>query len=358
MASIIEKIALCIGVQGSRTAVNTSVRDATGMIVAAATGTDGTGIFLRKAADLSMDFDRIESEGGTFTGLEAHASRVSGSFKRIDANLVFTIDVRGNGVATGTPDSGDFDQDEYLLRILGMNGFDGGTPSSSDTKYAFSGTQVYATIKVWRNGESFTLVGCRCDLSYSFPASEVGRLTVTVHNDTVIHDSSDTFPVTAAATAYGTQIDNSPVFQLAISTLDGDSRGFQAATLAISYVDQEFKDCNLADGVVTDAGRRTVAFSGNYVVDSGQSAVDYAQLSEEFDSGTAPILAAVFNCGQAAGAGVVQNAFKFDIPNLRITKHAKVDAANLVRTLAGYAVIAGSSGDGSADQEELVISGV
>ncbi len=360
MASILEKIAIGIGTQGSRGTANSSVDGATGLIVAAATGNDATGIFLRDPGDLDMDFSRLELEGGTFTGLTAHASRVTGSFKRVEPALSFTIDVRGSGVVSGNPVvDNDLDLPEYLQRILEMGGMAEGTSTSSVTPYEFGGVQVYNTLKVWRNGESWTLTGCRADLSWAFTAGEKARLTVTVIADSVVYDASDAFPSTAAATAYGTQLDAPPVLQLANATLDGDTRGFQSATLAIVYDSEDFQDSNLIDGIVTDAGRRNVTFTGDYIVDSGQSSTDFGKLTQAIDSsGTSPILPMTFLCGQATGTATAQNAIKFDIPNLRVTEHSKVDQAKMVRTIAGYAVIAGSSGDGSADQEELVVSGI
>lgn len=359
MAKIIEKVALCIGLQvAGRGTVLAAISGATGMIEGAATGTNGTGIFLRSSDDLSLAFERVENDGGTSGGLTEHGSRLSGGRLRTDSALVFTIDVKGNGVATDGPASPDYDQAEYLERILSMGGFALGTSGSSDTTYEFSGTQLWHSIKVWRNGESWTLVGCRADLAYSFTAGDKATLTVTVHNDTVIHDADDTFPTTIPATAYGNQVDPAPILQQANCALDGVTRGFQSASLSIAYAAQDFADCNLADGIQTDAGIRTVDFSGDYIVDGGADSTDFANLESDMDTGTSPVTAMIFTCGQAAGDADLQEATKFDIPNLRITSHAKVSSTSVVRTLAGYAVIAGSAGDGSAAQEELVISGV
>lgn len=358
MATTTERIAIGIGVQSDRTTVNAAVRDAVDLIVGPATGTDATGIFLRDSEDLDMDFERLEGDGGTFSGGTELASRVSGSFQRVDPSLSFTIDVRGNGELTGTPDSGDFDQKEYLKRILEMAAFDGGTPSASDTVYALVSTQIFDTIKVWRDVESWTFVGCRANLSWAFTSGVKGLLTVTVVADTVLYEPADTFPPASPLLAYGTQIDAAPVLQLALAALAGDTRGFQTATLEVTYDDEDFLDSNLIDGVVTDAGRRNVTFTGDYIVDDNQTSDDFDKLSEEFDTGTAPILEMVFNCGQAAGAATIQNAFRFDMPNLRVTTHSKVDSSKVVRTLAGYGVIAGSSGTGSADQQELTIAGI
>lgn len=356
MARVNERIALGIGVQTLRGTPLAAVLNATGLITAAATGTDATGILLRDPGDLSKAFTRVESEGGTIPG---SLSRLSGTFQRHEIAVSFTIDARGNGVATTTPIAGEFTFDEYFERILAGARLTRGAESSSDTLYEFASTQEFQTLKIWRgDDESWTLVGCTFNLTWNLTAGEKATITVDVIADSVVYNDADTFPPTAATVAYGTQLDASPILEQALVTLDSDIRGFQTASLSVSYGEVDFQDANVITGIVKEQDTRTVELSADFILDSVQAKRDFEQLANNLDSGASPVLPVLFTLGQAAGAGEIQNAMKFDIPNWRITDTDKVDATKVVRTLTGFAVIAGSSGDGSLLNEEFVLSGV
>ena len=110
-------------------------------------------------------------------------------------------------------------------------------------------------------------------------------------------------------------------------------RGFRSATLSIAYPDIDVPDSNQPTGITKQIGTpRDVQFTADWYAESGED--DFADVLEA-DTGV-PVF---FTLGQAAGAGVIQNAWKFDMPLFRGETTDKVDteSGKVVRTITGYA---------------------
>ncbi len=337
MAQIEDAIALGIGPQTARGSINLAVRDATDLIVGPATGTDATGILLRNPEDLSKSMERIQSDLGSVTGSR---TRVSGGLIRIEPTVSFDIDARGNGGATTTPVAGEFDALEYMLQLFEGARLLEGTPASSETPYAFgipATANQYKTLKIWRGkvgsslDEAWVLQDCTFNLSWAYVAGEKSVLTVDVFAGLVIHQTTTTFP---ASPDFGTQVDAPPILQLAGATINGVTRGFTSATLAIVYPEIDVPDSNVSGGITKEIGSpRDVTFTADWYTDDNP-VDDFAELLEA-DTGV-PI---VFTLGQIAGPSGNANAWRFDLPLFRGETTDKVDAevGKVVRTITGYA---------------------
>lgn len=358
---VTDAIALGIGPQTGLGSVNTFVRDAVNLITTEAAAGGATGILLRNPEDLAKSFERIESDGGV---VPASLSRVSGALARIKPTISFTIDMKGNSGTAGTPDAGDFDEDEYLEQILEGARMTRASSLSTGTLWEFISTTQYKTLKIWRgtvgagSDEAFVLVDCTFTLDWTFVAGEKSVFTVNVFANSVIHQTNSTFPTNDLDDAYGTQQLAAPILQLAVATLDGAERGFTDASLSISYPEEEVPDCNVSGGITNLIGTpRTVEFSASWYLEQGED--DYALLENELLGATTEP-AVDFTLGQAAGAGQTINAWQFTIPSLRATTTDKVDgvAGRVIRTITGYAVVAGDSGAGSDLNEELQLTAV
>lgn len=356
-----EAIAIGIGPQASQALVdiNAFVRDAVDLITGPASASGATGILLRSPEDLSKAFERIESDGGRVPG---SLTRASGTFTRVEPTVSFVIDVMGNRFSPATPASGEFNFDEYFEQILSGARLVRGTEGANDTSYDFvavPGTTTFKTLKIWRglgNTESWTLVGCTFNLTFNSVAEEKSTVTVDVIADSVIYNSSDTFPPADVVDAFGNQRLAAPICELALSTLDSVERGFQTSSLAITYNVVDVKDSNVTGGLIKSQGTRSIDFEAAYFRDTASD--DFTFLEDNLD-GTGPAqLPAFFTIGQAAGAGDTINAVKFDIRSLRVTATDKIDGEQVLRTIRGYATISGDSGVGIAANEEFSLSAV
>ena len=337
MAQIEDAIALGIGPQLSgRGTVNAFVRDATDLIEETASALGATGILLRNREDLSQSLDRIESDLGVVDG---GRTRVPGGFIRVDPTLSFDIDMKGNGIATGVPDAGDFDAAEYLKEIFEGARLLEGTPTGSETPYAFgqpTTAQQFKTLKIWRGNvapgsdESFTLQDCTFNLSWNYVAGEKSVMTVDVFAGLVIHNIVDTFPTSPE---FGNQTDAAPILQLAAASIDGVTRGFTSASLSIGYPEIDVPDSNVAGGITKEIGSpREVTFTADWYADTGANDLDDIIIAD----GGVPI---VFRLGQIAGAGVEVEAWRFDMPLFQGETSSKVDeeSGKVVRTIDGTA---------------------
>ena len=356
MAKIDEAVAIGIGVQTAQASVNEAVRDATDLITAAATGTTATGILLRNNADLAQTLARQESDGGVAPG---SLSRVSGALLRVDPSFSFTIDAMGSrGEASSPLDAGDFNLPEYMKRIFAGARLVQQTPTAATTEYEFAATSAgaYHTLKIWRgagaNSESWVLVGCTFNLTFNFEAGQKATITVDVVADSVDYDgTSVTFPPASVTTAYGTQEKAAPILESAANALATVTRGFQSATLAISYPENVVPDCNAAGGELKSQGTpRLVSFEASYFADTGDD--DYDLLTADLDGDdTGPAVS--FRLGAVAGAGDTVNALTVLIPNFRVLDNGKEDGDSVMRRITGYAAIAGDSEFGSLINQEL-----
>ncbi len=351
-----EQIALGIGPQVDIGTVNTDVRDATNLVATGALSNTAYGIYLRDPEDLSKAFERIESDGGTVPG---SLSRVSGAFQRVDPTVSFEIDVIGNRDPAATT-AGSYDFLPYMLEILQGARIDKINENPGDTEYLFhtDTAKTYKTLKIWRDFVSYTLVGCTFTLDYAFTSGENARCTVNVFANEVIYNNNDTFPTNPPATAYGTQFEAAPILGTAGASLNGDVRGFTDATLSINYPELDFPDCNLAGGRANLIGTpRTVEFSATWYKDGNASSDDFDRLTENLSSTGSPAPQMLFTLGAEEPASLA-NVIGFQIPAWRVTNTEKVtnEAGVVARTITGYAAIAGSTGTGSAAEQELVIT--
>jgi hypothetical protein len=355
MAKIDEAVAIGIGVQSDQATVNTAVSTATDLITAAATGSTATGILLRNNADLAQTLARQESDGGVAPG---SLSRVSGALLRVAPAFSFTIDAMGSRGVAGTPDAGDFNLPEYMKRIFAGARLVQQTPTTSTTEYEFAATSAgaYHTLKIWRgagaNSESWVLVGCTFNLTFNFEAGQKATITVDVVADSVDYDgTSVTFPPASVTTAYGTQEKAAPILESAANALATVTRGFQSATLAISYPENVVPDCNAAGGELKSQGTpRLVSFEASYFADTGDD--DYDLLTDDLEgSSTGPAVS--FRLGAVAGAGDTVNSLTVLIPNFRVESNSKEEGDSVMRRISGYAAISGDSGFGSLINEEL-----
>ncbi len=361
MAKEQEAITLGIGVQANQATVLPAVLNATALITGPATGTDATGILLRSPEDLSKAFERIESDGGRVPG---SLSRASGVLSRVEPAVSFTIDLKGSSGDLTTPVAGEYDFDEYMLRLIAGARLEPESPTSSGSEYRFAATPAAAfhSLKIWRglgNGESWTLVGCTFNLGFNFSAGEKATIDVDVIADSVIYNRGDVFP-NADAAAFGNQRLAAPIVELAVSTIDGDLRPFQTGTIAVAYDEVDTQDSNVITGLIKSQGTRSIDVSIGYFEDDGFPVPplgDFDYLENELDSGgLGPRVE--FTAGILSGAGGVANAVKFLVPNFRVTGTDKIDGEQVLRTLSGYAAIAGVAGFGSAADQELSLEAV
>lgn len=358
MAKVAEAIAIGIGPQVDRDTVNVSVRDATDLITGPATGTDATGILLQLPDDLSKTMERIESDGGTLPG---SLTRRSGTFIRVEPTVSFPINWKGNGIATGTPDAGDFDAAEYLLQILQGARLIQSASEATGTEHtlgAVADATTFKTLKIWRGAsggtESWTLVGCTFNLSWGITPEEVTPCTVSVIADSVIYNGSDTFPPATPTLAYGEQLNASPICELSSSSIDGTERGFQSATLSVSYVEDVTPDSNAGGGRFKSQGTRTVQFEADFFRDDAENDFDF--LTTNLDASGAPQVPVSFRIGAEAGAGEIALATVFDLTTWRITNQDKATGNQVVRTMSGYVITSGTTGFGSSINEELMLT--
>lgn len=352
MAKEQSKWAIGIGAQTDQATVNTDVSTATALQTTVADGSGATGILLRDDEDISLSMARLSDDLGMISG---SLSRLGSSFRSTEPTCSFSIDMMGNRFTPATPGTNEFDLDEYMLRIFEGARLTEGTSAPANTTYQLAALQEYQTLKIWRSTESWTLVGCTFDLSWAFVAGEKCVLTVTVFADSVIHDDTEVFPATDAATAYGNQLGAPPIFQLAGAKLDSITRGMQSATLTVSYAQEQIGDSNVSTGIINSQGQRTVAMTADWYVES--TADDFANLEADLPAlGTSPLRELEFALGQAAGAGDTINAFSFKLHNFEFEVLGEVNSGdNAVRTIAGHAVVAGATGTGSGPDTEFRI---
>ncbi len=336
MAQIEDAIALGIGPQTAKGAVNVDVQTATELIAGPASASGATGILLRNPEDLSKSMERIQTDLGTVTGSR---TRVTGGLIRIVPTVSFDIDAKGNGFSPATPTSPEFDALEYMLQIFEGARLLKGTSGGTSTPYEFgipATTEQYKTIKIWRGkvqvgqDEAWVLHDCTFNLTWSFVAGEKAVLTVDVFAGVVEHLTTTTFP---PAPDFSTQIDSPPILSLAAANIDGVERGFTSASLAIAYPEIDVPDSNVDGGVTKEIGSpRDVQFSADWYADTA---------SDDF-LGTLQSDIAVpvfFTLGQIGAAGELINAWRFDMPLFRGETTDKVDAESnkVVRTITGYA---------------------
>ncbi len=352
MAKEVSKWAVGIGVQSDQATVNTNVSGATALLVGVASGSGATGILLRSDDDISLSMSRLSEEAGLVPG---SLSRFGSVLQSTAPVLTFIVDMMGNRIATGTPDDGDFDLDEYMIRLFAGARLIDTASSGSATHYSFGSTQEYQTVKVWRSTESWTLVGCTFDLSWSFVAGAKCQMTVVVHADTVIYDNTEVFPTTSLLLAYGEQLGAPPIWESAGASLDSVTRGIQSATISLALRRTEIGDCNAATGIINSEGARTVSLTADWYVDT--TADDFLDLEADLvTTGSGPLRLAKFNLGQLATAGVIANSFLFNLYNLEYDSLDEVVSGdNAVRRITGRTIVAGASGDGSTANTEFKI---
>lgn len=363
MVQAVDGITIGIGAQTGLGAINTFVRDAVNLVVTVAAGTDATGILLRNPEDLSKAFERIESDGGVVPG---STSRISGALTRVDGTISFTIDMKGNGVATTTPLAGEYDVPEYLERIFEGAQLQKGTPTASNTPYQFftDGVTRYETLKIWRGSiggatESWVFQDCTFNLTWNYVAGEKSTLTVEVFENAITYSASDTFPTNSVTVAFGEQRFAAPILESAAASLDSTTRSFTEGSIAIAYPEINVPDSNVTGGIINQIGTpRSVNASLTWILEEGEADFTNFLVDDLIGALTGPEL--TFNLGQAVGAGGLPEGFAFLIPTLRGETTDKVDAESgkVHRTIAGYAAIAGSSGFGSAAFQEFRLTAI
>jgi len=367
MTYVPEALVLGIGPQTAKGAPSADVTGATDIHDLPAAPGLATGILVRNLGDLSLSFERIESDGGRSPGSD---SRFSGVLQRIDIPT-FSFSINLLGPRTPTPAAmGDFDVDEYMLQIFQGTRIAQGTSDGSKTDYAFVPKKLstgYKTLKVWRGNqgspgdeEAFVFSDCTFGLTFNFVAGEVATLDVDVFAGGVVHQwgvgTGATFPdnvLSDLATAYGSQLGAAPLMGSADASLDGHTRGFQSATVSIGYPEQEVPDCNVGGGIDKDTGSpRTVDITATWFV--AAEGDDFGLLSDELD-GAGPSL--LFTLGREEPA-TIANSLLFTVDRFRGTTHDKADGESggmMLRTLTGYAAIGAST---PTVGNELVISSI
>ena len=368
MAKTTEALAIGIGPQSDQASVNTDVSGATELIDTVASPSGATGIFIRNNEDLAKSFNRIESDGGRAPG---SLTRKSGVLTRVEPAVTFTIDLMGNLVTTtaGTPLDDEYDFAEYFEQILAGARLDkaDGTQPVTTYEFATDDTAAYKTVKIWRgltDTESWTLVGCTFNLTFNHVAGEKSTVDVECVADSVIYDTTDTFPPNVApatqdlSAAFGNQTLAAPILQLADAALDGVTRGFQSASLGLSYEVIETPDSNVTNGIIKTQGTRNVTFTADWFHDTGETTGDYPNLETDLTQSGAAVPQVLYRVGQTSGAAEDPNAVLFLIPSLRYETTDKVDGEQVIRTISGYATISGTTGFGDGANEELRISAV
>jgi hypothetical protein len=348
-----EAIAIGIGPQTGLGAVNTDVRDATNLIDTVASASGATGILLRADSDLSLAFERIESDGGRSPGT---LSRLSGTLSRVEPTISFVIDAMGNRLSPATPAAGEFNASEYMLQLLeGTRFVQDPVPAADATGYFFDTSTSFKTMKIWRGinapaaDEAWVLEDCTFNMTWNFTAGEKATITVDVFANAVTFQPGTTYPT---APDYGTQTGAAPILQTANASLDSQERGFVTASLAITYPAAQVPDSNVTGGITNVIGQpRTVEFQASWYVEKDEH--DYPLLETDADVTIVPLS---FHLGQPAVAAGIINAWDFDIANLRVTNQTKEDsdALRVLRSITGYAVVSG----GGTDNQELILSAV
>jgi hypothetical protein len=349
MAYVTEAIAIGIGPQAGLGILNINafVRDATNVIDALADANGATGILLREDSDLSMAFERAESDGGTLPG---SLTRLSGTLSRSVPAVSFTIDIQGNHKTSNVaPVAGDFVVPEYLKQLYQgnrLNNPDSGV-AGDEWKYVSDTADVFKTVKIWRgknvapvtNDEAWVLSDCTFNLTFNFTAGEVGTMTVDVFANAVIYQGPGAATQTTYPTApdYGDQILAGPILQSAGANIGGTVRGFVTATLACTYPEVSVPDSNVVGGITNVIGSpRTVEFTASWYLEEGDA--DYLDLvNAPGDSVPVNFLLGAQQAGGAGGGEV--NAFTYDITSLRVTNNTKEDsdANRVLRSIGGYA---------------------
>ena len=103
-----------------------------------------------------------------------------------------------------------------------------------------------------------------------------------------------------------------------------------------------------------------VDFSFDFFADTGETAGDFAQLLNELIQSGAADPNITFNLGVAqTGAGEFPNAMAFLIPSARVLGNAEVfGSEKVVRTISGRGVRSGTTGFGSAANEEFRLTAI
>ncbi len=344
MAKVNDDLAIVVGSQTSRDAVNETVRDATAG-VANDTLTDAQSVLFDEDS-LSLSFERSESTEPVVSG---SFTKRAGYLQRIQPAFSFTTNAMGGARDAAPSGSGDWDlstAQELLYLGAGLTG----TSDTSDTDYAL-GNLTYLTFKVWRGSHSWTFPGCFLDPTWNFTPGEKATITWTVLCDDIVFDSADPFPTSlvydGADPAGGQQTAAPPVLKGAEAEIAGLTRGFQSGTLSLSNQSESYPDSNAANGVVFEQTGREIRFQGDWYADSAQTTGDTGSTADpgnttadfyNLESDVTSSTSLSFTLGTASGASTRPTALSFSIPNYRYTAQSRVDSAGkVVWGLDGYA---------------------
>lgn len=304
-------VGLAAGIQVDASTVNATIDGLSGaldssdgiVLGVSDAGTGETGItlptFVREAIEKA-------DVPGSFT-------RVFNSFVRVGVeSFDITFLMQGNGVAS-TPSAGEakpLPGIDALLQIAGLVGTNGTAPIYT---YTPSPTTKYATIKLWVEDMSFTLLGCTAsDTKFEFLGGTSTKVIQTI-NVSSIHAQSD--GVALPTFDYTTQSSLSAPVLKGAGFDWGPIRGFRNLDITIANSLEEVEDSNQPEGLRVIQSDRSIDMSGQIYVDDADTDFEFQNLQ-----GTvAPTNDATFQLGDIAaptdtinGVAVAMNNIQAD----------------------------------------------
>jgi hypothetical protein len=335
-------VCFAIGLQSALGTVNSDIAGLTTPI----DETDGCVLGVRDAGDAESGITLPTlARVGREKALLASFTPQPSTYLRTDiSGLDITIEMKGNGAASGAPDAGAAKPldgtatDECVHALWTCAGFTGANGVAPVYEYDPSASPTYATIKLFAGDQSWVFMDALADVTIDLVAGEIGTATFAFSIGSL---NAQADGVTFPTVTYGTQTSLSAPTVQGTSTHTWDvARGFNSYSLSIANSIEKVPDSNQTTGERVIQTGREITLDLTAWIDTADTDFEYDELVAEVISTTANTV----QVGTAAGAAATINAYKIEMltPEVTSLKYNRLGTDLVVEaTLKAVAATAG-----------------